>query len=118
MKKILCIIPARGGSKGIPMKNIIKLDNKPMLYYSINAAINSKYISRIIVSTDSIEITKIAEKLSAEVIKRPKRLSNDTVSALEVILYHINWIKKNYISVDNLIYLHPTSPTLKDSLIN
>lgn len=49
---------------------------------------------------------------------RPKRLSNDTVSALEVILYYINWIKKNYISVDNLIYLHPTSPTLKNSLIN
>lgn len=111
MKKILCIIPARGGSKGIPMKNIIKLDNKPMLYYSINAAINSKYISRIIVSTDSIEITKIAEKLSAEVIKRPKRLSNGKLPMDPVIEHVLRFLeKKEKYFPDTIIILPNTSP--------
>ena len=62
-KKNLCLIPARGGSKGIPFKNIQKVSNKPLIEYSINAAKESKLINRIIVSTDSKQIASFAKKL-------------------------------------------------------
>ena len=70
--EILSIIPARGGSKGIPLKNIIKINKKPLLYYTINASLKSKLVTRTIVSTDHEKISKIAKSLGAEVIKRPK----------------------------------------------
>ena len=111
MNEILCIIPARGGSKGIPMKNIIKLNNKPMLYYSIKAAINSKYICRTIISTDNIEIAKIAKKFFAEVIKRPKSLSNGKLP-MEPIIEHVLQVleKKEKYYPDIIIILSNTSP--------
>jgi len=60
--RVLAIIPARGGSKGIPGKNIKKINGKPLLYYTIKAALNSKFISKTIVSTDDIKISKVAKK--------------------------------------------------------
>ena len=70
--KFLSIIPARGGSKGIPLKNIVKLNKKPLLYYTLKASLNSKLIDRTIVSTDNQKISNYAQKLCAEVIARPK----------------------------------------------
>ena len=66
-KKVICIIPARGGSKGIKLKNLQKVNNKPLIYYPIQAAIKSNVCDKIIVSTDSVKIQNIAQKLGAEV---------------------------------------------------
>ena len=78
MNVCIAIIPARGGSNRIPRKNIKKFCGKPMIYYSINNAINSKCFKRIIVSTDDEAIAKISSKIGAEILfKRPKNLSTD-----------------------------------------
>ena len=69
MEGVLAVIPARGGSKGIPKKNIIPLLGKPLIQYTIEAAKSAKYISRIVVSTDDMEIAEISFKLGAEIVK-------------------------------------------------
>ena len=66
-KKVICIIPARGGSKGLKFKNLQKINNKPLIYYPIKAAIRSGVCDKVCVSTDSIEIAKVAKKYGAEV---------------------------------------------------
>ena len=70
---VLSIIPARGGSKGIPLKNIVKIQKKPLLFYTVDASLKSKFVNRTIVSTDNKKISKIAISLGAEVIHRPKK---------------------------------------------
>ena len=72
--KVLSIIPARGGSKGIKLKNLVILNGKPLLYYTVTASLNSKIINKTVVSTDNKTIAKTAVKLGAEVIVRPKNL--------------------------------------------
>lgn len=111
MLKILAIIPARGGSKGIPMKNIQIINGKPLLYYSVKAAHNSKEVDRTIVSTDHPHIEKIAKKNGAEVIKRPKIIATDKARIEPVMFHVINSLKKdeNYIP-DIIILLQNTSP--------
>jgi CMP-N,N'-diacetyllegionaminic acid synthase len=109
--KILSIIPARGGSKEIPLKNIVKVGGKPMLSYSIHSSLGSSLITRTIVSTDNEKITKIAKKMNAEVIKRPKNISNDS-SQLEPVISHVLKFlkrKENY-SPDIVVLLQNTSP--------
>ena len=86
-KKIIGIIPARGGSKGIPRKNIKLLNWKPLIYYTINSSRNSKYIDDFYVSTDDDEIAEIAKKYGAEIIERPKELAGDKVP-LDPVIYH------------------------------
>lgn len=111
-KEILGIIPARGGSKRIPRKNIIDLCGKPLIYYTINAAINSELISRFIVSTDNKEIAEISKQFGAEVpFLRPKELAEDTSSTLDVLIHAINFLKEqeNY-HPDIVVILEPTSP--------
>jgi CMP-N,N'-diacetyllegionaminic acid synthase len=109
--KVLAIIPARGGSKGIPMKNIHKLKGKPLLFYTINASLTSKEINRTIVSTNHPKIAKVAKKLGAEVIKRPQKLSSDKAKVESTMLHVINFLEKNenYIP-DVVILLQNTSP--------
>lgn len=111
-KSILAIIPARGGSKGVPRKNIKILAGKPMIVWSIEAAKRSKYIDRIIVSTEDEEIRDISIKNGAEIpFVRPKELARDDTSSVDVILYALNKIiedeKKEY---DFILLLQPTSP--------
>ena len=108
---ILSIIPARGGSKSIPLKNIVKIQNKPLLYYTVTASLNSKLITRTIVSTDNQKIAKVAELLGAEVIKRPKKLASDTSSVELTIQHTVDHLKKteDYIP-DIIILLQNTSP--------
>ena len=109
--EILSIIPARGGSKGIPLKNIIKINKKPLLYYTINASLKSKLVTRTIVSTDHEKISKIAKSLGAEVIKRPKKLANDHIALEPSISQILDHLKKteNY-KPDIILILQNTSP--------
>ena len=109
--EIMAIIPARGGSKGIPLKNLKLIDWKPLIQYSINESLKSKFITRTIVSSDHPQILKIAEKLGAEIIKRPKNLSNDSSQLEPVITHCLNHLeqKENYVP-DLIILLQNTSP--------
>ena len=92
----ICVIPARGGSKRIPGKNIKKFCGRPIIAYSIDAAIKSGLFKRIIVSTDSNEISKIANKYGAETpFIRPERLSDDFTHTHDVIGHAINYFEKN-----------------------
>ena len=94
-KSFIAIIPARGGSKGLPKKNIKKLYGYPLISYSIIASKLSKLINRTIVSTDSKEIAKIAQDYGAEVpYLRPKNISKDSSTDYEFIYHAINWFKK------------------------
>ncbi len=110
----IAVIPARGGSKGLPGKNIKLLKNKPLIAWSIECALLSKNIDRVIVSTDSDEIKKVALEFGAEVIERPAHLSTDeatTISVLEHIVHEIP-------NADTIIVLQPTSPLRDDNLID
>ncbi len=111
-KKILCVIPARAGSKGLPGKNIKKLLGKPLIAYSIEHARGSKYIDRTIVSTDSKKIAEVARNLGAEVpFLRPKRLAKDKSSTINVLLHAIDWMeKREKFAFDILVLLHVTTP--------
>ena len=106
MKKI-AIIPARSGSKGLPNKNILMLGNKPLIAYTIEAALKSNEFERVIVSTDSLEYKYIAEKFGAKVFMRSEELSNDKASSFVVIEDVLNKIET---SVDYFVLLQVTSP--------
>lgn len=106
MKKI-AIIPARAGSKELPNKNVLMLGNKPLIAYTIEAALKSEEFERVIVSTDSLEYKYIAEKFGAEVFMRSKELSNDKASSFVVIEDVLNKIET---TVDYFILLQVTSP--------
>ena len=119
-KTVLAIITARGGSKGIPGKNIKLLCGKPLIAWTIEAAIKSKYIDRTIVSTDSDEIMKVSREWGAEVpFKRPVELATDEASSESVILHALNWIQDNDNKYyDYFILLQPTSPLRNEQHID
>lgn len=112
MKEILALIPARSGSKSVKDKNIRLLAGKPMLVYSIEHAMKSKYISRIIVSTDSEEYAAIARKYGAEIpFLRPKELAGDFSLDIETFEHALNFLKKNEgYEPDLVVQLRPTYP--------
>ncbi|MFN0276619.1 MAG: cytidylyltransferase domain-containing protein [Chitinophagales bacterium] len=110
--KVLAIIPARGGSKGLPGKNIKPLLQHPLLAYSIKAAQDSKLINRITVNTDNEEIANIAKNYKAEIpFLRPSELAEDDSTDLEVFDHQLSWMRenKNYFP-DLVVHLRPTSP--------
>lgn len=112
-KKIIAIIPARGGSKRIPKKNIKSFCGLPLIVHTIKSALNSKYIDRVIVSTDSKEISNIAKKYKAEApFLRPKYLSKDDIGPDYVLYQHaVKWLEKHQsYKPDIIIELQPTSP--------
>ena len=120
MINILCIIPARSGSKGIKDKNIKNFKGKPLLAWSIEQAILSKYDMKIVVSTDSLEYKKIAIKYGAEVpFLRPSDISGDYSTDFEFIKHTIDNLKilQNYIP-DIILQLRPTQPNRKVEDIN
>lgn len=111
-EKILALILARGGSKGIPGKNIKKLSGKPLISYTIEAAKKSKYINKIIVSTDDEEIASVALDYGAEVpFIRPDKLATDTAGSNDAIIHALDFLKEkeNY-KPDYVLNLQPTSP--------
>lgn len=107
-KTILALITARGGSKGIPKKNIIDLGGKPLIAWTIEAAQKSKYIDRLVLSSDDTEIIRIATQFGCEApFVRPAELSLDTTSSMDVILHALDSLHTSY---DYLLLLQPTSP--------
>ena len=113
IKKTIAIIPARSGSKSIKDKNIILLNNKPLLAWSIESCLRSKMISKIYVSTDSAKYAKIAKKFgSVEILYRPKNLSSDHSTDYEMIFHAINNIDFDY---EFIAHIRPTTPLRKKS---
>ena len=108
--EILAIIPARGGSKGLPRKNIRLLNGKPLIAYTIEEAKKSKYISRVIVSTEDDEIAKVSNKYGAEIIKRPLELAKDDTPTVDVVLHVLDVLKVQSVKPDIVVLLQPTSP--------
>ena len=111
-RKICCIIPARGGSKGIKKKNIKLLCNKPLINYTIEEALKSKYIDKVILSTDDEKIAQIGNEFGISVpFMRPKKLAQDNSPMLPVIKHLLNKLEKNYsYDPEIVILLQPTSP--------
>lgn len=109
---MIAIIPARGGSKGLPGKNIKPLNGKPLIAYTIECALKSKRISHVVVSTDSNEIAEIALKYGAEVpFLRPDYLATDEAKAIDNYIYTIHRLSETYNEdIDSIIVLQPTSP--------
>lgn len=110
--RIICVIPARGGSKGVPRKNIKELAGKPLIAYTIEQARQSQYIDRTIVSTDDEEIADIARKYKAEVpFMRPKYLAGDNAASVDVLVHLIDWVwEHEKYEFDILVMLHATAP--------
>jgi CMP-N,N'-diacetyllegionaminic acid synthase len=105
--RILAIIPARGGSKGVPRKNIRNAGGRPLIAWTIEAARQSRYISRLILSSDDPEIIETARQLGCEVpFVRPASLADDTASAMDVVKHAVSEIP----GYDYLLLLQPTSP--------
>ena len=109
--RYIAVIPARGGSKRIPHKNIVPLQGKPLIEYTISAARNAAALSRIIVSTDDEEIARVAEGAGAEVLyPRPPELSTDTSDTLDVIRNVVSTLGQQDEYDDIIVLLQPTSP--------
>jgi N-acylneuraminate cytidylyltransferase len=111
-QQVLALIPARGGSKGIKDKNIALILGKPLIAYSIESALKSKYIDRTVVSTDSKKIADISKKYGAEIpFLRPKDLARDDTPDFPVFKHCILWLgeNENY-SPDIIVHLRPTGP--------
>ena len=117
--KILVVIPARGGSKGIPRKNIRLLGGKPLIAHTIEMGNTSKYVDNIVVTTDDNEIKFIAEKFGAETIKRDGKLAEDSIP-LDPVIYDATIQKENEINeeFDVVITVQPTSPLLKTKTLD
>lgn len=111
--KIIGLIPARGGSKGIPNKNVKDIYGKPLIMWTIERALESKMLDKVIVSTDSKEIARIAITNGVEVDMRPAELATDSASTQDVMKYILN--KE---PADILVLLQPTSPCRSENLID
>lgn len=105
-KTFLAIIPARGGSKRLPRKNVLDLSGKPLIVWSIEAGLKSKYVDKVVVSSDDDEILNISKKNEAEIIKRPSELASDTATTFDAIKHTIDSLQK----YDYIVLLQPTSP--------
>jgi len=105
-KTFLAVIPARGGSKRLPRKNVLTLNGKPLIVWSIEAGLQSKYIDKVVVTSDDEEILEISKKFRAEIIKRPDELASDTATTFDAIKHTVDNLKK----YDYVVLLQPTSP--------
>jgi CMP-N,N'-diacetyllegionaminic acid synthase len=110
--EVLAIIPARGGSKGIPRKNIALLKGKPLISYTVRAAIDAERVDRVVVSTDDEEIRSVAAQWGAEVpFLRPAELATDDASSVDVVQHCLDTLKNDFRYVpDVIVLLQPTSP--------
>ena len=115
--KILCIIPARGGSKGVPRKNIKLLNGKPLIYYAITTALESGLIDKLVVSTEDDEIAEIAISLGADVVKRPTELASDTALTEPVMSHTLETVEAQGYSPDYVSLIQCTSPLLTADVV-
>ena len=102
----LAVIPARGGSKRLPNKNILDLHGKPLIAWSIEAGLNSKYVDEVVVSSDSNKVLKLGAAYKAKGIKRPEILASDTASTFDALKHTLDNVEK----YDYIVLLQPTSP--------
>jgi len=110
-KSVLVIIPARGGSKGIPGKNIKALNGRPLIYYTLDAATSVAASENICISTDSDEIIRVVREYGLDVpFKRPDDLATDAAGSYEVILHAIHFYEQRGMQYDQVVLLQPTSP--------
>lgn len=115
----ICIIPARGGSKGIPRKNVLNVAGKPLIAWAIAAAADCKAINRIIVSTDDKEITDVSTRFNAEVIQRPPHISGDNASSEDALLHVLEHLNNNErYQPDTIVFMQCTCPLTKAGDIN
>ena len=120
MKNIVAIIPARSGSKGVPDKNIKLIQGVPLIAYSIRAALKSKLIDRVIVSTDSDQYAEIAQNYGAEVpFRRPEQISRDDSTDIEFFNHIIDWMGENEGGIPRyFVHLRPTTPLRDPEVID
>jgi CMP-N,N'-diacetyllegionaminic acid synthase len=112
---VVCVIPARGGSKGVLRKNIKMFCGKPLIAHTIEQAKQSNYIDRVLVSTEDEEIAQISLEYGAEVpFIRPRELAQDCVATVDVLLHAISWLEDKQYRFDILVLLHTTTP-LRDA---
>ena len=110
-KRLLAVIPARGGSKRLPRKNVLDLAGKPLIAWTIQEALNCKYIDQVIVSTDDKEISDISKEYGADVpFFRPSELATDEAKTVDVVLHLLDELEKVGERYDYIILLQPTSP--------
>lgn len=105
--RVLVIIPARGGSKGVPQKNIKLLGGKPLIAHAIECALGSKKASKIVVSTDDDAIASAANQYPIEVVKRPSELAEDDSNVVTAVTYTYDYLKEDF---DAIVLLQPTAP--------
>ncbi|HUO56392.1 MAG TPA: acylneuraminate cytidylyltransferase family protein [Candidatus Paceibacterota bacterium] len=118
-EQVVCIIPARGGSKGIPGKNKKPFNGKPLVAHAIQAAKQSDYIDRIIISTDDEQIARIGERYGAEVpVMRPKKYAGDASPTLDSVLHMIDHLRKNGFAPGISVLVQPTSPLVTSADID
>ena len=117
--KILCVIPARGGSKGVPGKNLRNVGGRPLIAWSIRHALDSQTPLRVIVSTDSEEIAEVARELGAEVpFLRPAELATDAAPTEPTILHAIEWVRNEGWEPNLVVLLQATSPIRRANSID
>lgn len=109
---LLAVIPARGGSKGIPRKNVALLKGRPLIEYTIEAALKSRFIDDILLSTDDDEIASVGQRLGLDVsYRRPAELAGDATAMIDTLEHGIHWIENARGKLpDEVILLQPTSP--------
>ncbi len=119
-KKILGFIPARAGSKRVPLKNIKPLCGKPLIGYTVEAALQSRYIDRVVVSTDSSELADVARQYGAEIpFLRPSEIAQSTSTEMQFFTHALQWFKeKEDYEPDVIVLLYPTSPFRKTATID
>ncbi|MGZ7042914.1 MAG: acylneuraminate cytidylyltransferase family protein, partial [Thermoanaerobaculia bacterium] len=119
-RQILALIPARDGSKGIPRKNLLMLAGKPLVAYSIEQALASRYITRTIVSTDDAEIADVSRKCGAEVpFMRPGELAQDLSPDVDVFRHALEWLRdRSGYHCDLVVHLRPTAPVRRVALVD
>ncbi|MDT0688595.1 acylneuraminate cytidylyltransferase family protein [Salegentibacter sp. F188] len=114
--RVLGIIPARGGSKGVPGKNIRKFEGKPLISYAIETGKKSKFLSELVVNTEDEEISRISEEYNCRVITRPVEFASDTSNVVETVLDTLQKFEAENFFFDAVLLLQPTAPlrTAKD----
>jgi CMP-N,N'-diacetyllegionaminic acid synthase len=118
-KRVLGVILARSGSKGLPGKNLMHINGRPLISWSINSGKNSSYIDDLIVSTDGDEIARLCVNEDVEVpFLRPAELANDTASSFDAVIHAINWLSDRQRFYDIVVLLEPTSPLRESSDID
>lgn len=115
IKNVVAIIPARGGSKGVPKKNIKELNGKPLIAYSIEHALATATVDKVVVSTDCDEIAEISIQCGAEVIKRPEGISGDFASSEDALIHSVKELKSAEWDATHVVFLQCTSPIRKEN---